>query len=259
MPRTSRLTPRRAAEEMIEQIRRRADPSWAASSQRYFKERVELYGLDTPTSRGLTRDLLRRVKGSWALRDAVAFCRLMVRDPHLEPRGIGFEVVAAFVDEAGPALLDDARRWLERSCGNWALVDNLAPGVVAPLVETHPELIPAVVGWTGSRSLWVRRGAAVTFVPLARHGKHLDAAYEVARRLLDDREDLMHKAVGWMLRDAGRTDRLRLERFLLAEGPGIPRTTVRYAIEHFPANERKRLLQATRGVARTPRGAAGRS
>jgi 3-methyladenine DNA glycosylase AlkD len=133
--------------------------------ERYFKEPVELYGLDTPTSRRLPRDLLKRVKGSWTLCDAVAFCRAMVRDPHLEPRGIGFEVVAAFVDEAGPELLEDAERWLERSCGNWAPVDNLAPSVVAPLVERHPEIIPRVVGWTGSRNMWLRRGAPVTFVP----------------------------------------------------------------------------------------------
>ena len=180
------------------------------------------------------------------MRDAVAFCRAMVRDPHLEARGIGFEVVAAFVGEAGPELLDEAERWLEKACGNWALVDNLAPAVVAPLVERHPELIPRVVAWTGSPSLWVRRGAAVTFVPLARHGKHLDTAYEIAGRLFGDREDLMHKAVGWMLREAGRTDRPRLERFLRAEGARMPRTTVRYAIEHFPPAARKSLLRATR-------------
>jgi 3-methyladenine DNA glycosylase AlkD len=246
MARTKELLPRRAAEEVLEEIRRQADPAWAESTQRYFKEPVKCYGLDTPTSRRLARDLLKRVKGSWAPRDAVAFCRAMVRDPHLEPRGIGFLVVAAFVGEAGPDLLQDARRWLERSCGNWALVDNLAPSVVAPLVERHPGIIPEIVSWTASPNLWVRRGAAVTFVPLARRGKHLDVAYDIASRLLDDREDLMHKAVGWMLREAGTTDRPRLERFLRAEGPRVARTTVRYAIERFPPEKRKCLLAATR-------------
>jgi hypothetical protein len=76
----------------------------------------------------MTGALLKRVKDSWTLRDAVAFCRAMVRDPHLEPRGMGFEVVAAFVGEAEPDLLGQARRWLERSCGNWALADSRAPG-----------------------------------------------------------------------------------------------------------------------------------
>jgi len=243
---TTRVPPRRAAEEIIQQLEREASPTRAASSQRYFKEPVELYGVDTPTCRGMAKALLRRAKGTWTLRDAVSFCQALVRDPHLEPRGIGFEVVAAFVGEAGPDLLPQARRWLERSCGNWALVDNLAPGVVAPLIEKHPGVIPAVLDWTASYSLWLRRGAAVAFVPLARRGRHLDSAYEVARRLIEDREDLMHKAVGWMLREAGRTDRARLERFLQAEGPRMARTTVRYAIEHFPAGARKRLLRETR-------------
>ncbi len=56
----------------------------------------------------------------------------------------------------------------------------------------------------------------------------------------------MHKAVGWLLREAGKTDMARLEKYLLSKGPKIPRTTVRYAIERFPKEERKRLLNATR-------------
>jgi 3-methyladenine DNA glycosylase AlkD len=240
------LTPRRAAQDVIAELKRRADPKKAASYQRYFKEKVAFYGLDTPTSKVLIKDMVARAKRSWTQREAVTFCNTMVRDPHLEPRGIGFQVVAAFVKEAGPELLPDIRRWLEKSCGNWALVDNLAPSVLAPLVERHPDLIPEVVAWTESPNMWLRRGAAVTFVPLARHGKHLDTAYAVASRLFDDPEDLMHKAVGWMLREAGKTDMPRLERFLRAEGPRMPRTAVRYAIERFPKEKRARLLEVTR-------------
>ncbi len=247
MPKRAKLAPRRAAEETIELIRRKADPNKAASNQRYFKEPVQTYGLDNAAAKAIHKELLAKVRASWTLRDAVAFCKAMIRDPHLEPRGLGFQVVAAFVDEAGPELLSDVRRWLERSCGNWALVDNLAPSVLAPLVESHPEIIPEIVEWTGSPNMWLRRGAAVTFVPLARHGKHLDTAYEIGSRLFGDREDLMHKAVGWLLREAGKTDMARLEGFLQAEGPSMPRTSVRYAIERFPKQKRKRLLEATRG------------
>ena len=57
----------------------------------------------------------------------------------------------------------------------------------------------------------------------------------------------MHKAVGWLLRDAGDADQKRLRAFLLEHGPAIPRTAVRYALEHFPEPERKRLLARTRG------------
>jgi len=83
--------------------------------------------------------------------------------------------------------------------------------------------------------------------PLARHGKALDEAYRVAAALREDREDLIHKATGWLLREAGKTDPARLERFLLAQGPRLPRTALRYAIERFPAARRRRLLVQTSG------------
>jgi len=74
----------------------------------------------------------------------------------------------------------------------------------------------------------------------------LDAAYGVAASLLGDREDLIHKAAGWLLREAGRTDSPRLETFLLTHGPRVPRTTLRYAIKRMPERKRRRILAATR-------------
>ncbi|MFQ5599489.1 MAG: DNA alkylation repair protein [Candidatus Krumholzibacteriia bacterium] len=245
-----KLVPRRAAEETLELLRSHANDAKAASYQRYFKEPVDYFGLDNETARDIKRELLERVRGSWTIKDAVRFCKAMVEDAHMEARGIGYQVVAHFVSEAPPELLADVKRWLERSCGNWGLVDNLAPSVLAPLLELHPDLIPEVVSWTNSPSQWVRRGATVAFVPLVRktngQKRYLSTAYRIASRLFDDEEDLMHKAVGWLLREAGKADTKRLERFLLENGPRIPRTSVRYAIERFAKAKRKRLLEATR-------------
>ncbi|MEW6338823.1 MAG: DNA alkylation repair protein [Acidobacteriota bacterium] len=240
-------TPKRLAEETMAQMKRLADPKRAAGIQRYFKEPIASYGLDGATAKRLVKELVTQTKGAWTVADAVSFCNLMVRDPNFEPRGIAFQVLAAFAKDADASLAGDVRRWLEKSCDNWALVDNLAPSVLAPLLERHPKLVPEIVRWTASRNMWLRRAAAVAFIPLVRAGHHLDTAYDVATRLFDDSEDLMHKAVGWMLREAGKKDMPRLERFLKAEGPRMPRTTVRYAIERFPAEKRKALLESTRG------------
>ena len=94
--------------------------------------------------------------------------------------------------------------------------------------------------------MWVRRASAVGLIPAVRRGIALDAAYQVASQLHGDREDLIQKAVGWMLREAGKADDRRLERYLRANGPSIPRTTVRYAIERYPPPTRRALLEATR-------------
>jgi 3-methyladenine DNA glycosylase AlkD len=165
----------------------------------------------------------------------------------MEARGIGYQVVGHLVSGAQPDLLGKIRGWLEGYCGNWGLVDNLAPSVLAPLIELHPQLIPDVVGWSESPNLWLRRGAVVAFVPLV--GKSADyrtAAYRIAGLLFEDREDLIHKAVGWLLREAGKVNPDELKLFLIENGPQIPRTTVRYAIERLPKDERKRLLEETK-------------
>ena len=89
-------------------------------------------------------------------------------------------------------------------------------------------------------------GGTARLIPLLRRGIALDVAFEIAQTLHSDSEDLIQKAVGWALREAGKADAPRLEQYLRATGPNIPRTTVRYAIERFPIEKRQALLEATR-------------
>ena len=105
--------------------------------------------------------------------------------------------------------------------------------LIGPLLLAHPALVPRVAAWSRDRNMWVRRASAVSLIPSARKGLALDAATASRRRLHADREDLIQKAVGWMLREAGKTDPARLERYLRANVRLIPRTTFRYAIERF--------------------------
>ncbi len=91
-----------------------------------------------------------------------------------------------------------------------------------------------------------------TVVKPAGKGRHLETVYETVSALLPDGHDLIHKAAGWLLREAGKAEAQRLETYLLAQGPRIPRTTVRYAIERFPEIKRRKILEKTR----VPRDAA---
>jgi len=77
-------------------------------------------------------------------------------------------------------------------------------------------------------------------------GRHLDLAYALAGEHFADPEDLMHKATGWLLREAGKSDPKRLRRFLLQHGPSIPRTALRYSIERLSPADRAQLLRETR-------------
>ena len=229
-------------------LRGARDAHVAAQSRRFFKksDKASFYGVRMPQVRKLARAGYAQIEGQWILSDAVQFAGLMLQSAPLEAKVFGLLTLSRFETDFQPRLLATAERWLRSNyCDNWATVDALCPLVITPLVVEFPQLIPRVERWVRAKNLWVRRAAAVTFVPLARRGSCLDPSYRVATALLGDRHDLIHKATGWLLREAGKTDTHRLSGFLIEHGPRIPRTTVRYAIERFPEAQRIGLLKRT--------------
>jgi len=121
---------------------------------------------------------------------------------------------------------------------NWDLVDCSAPDIVGG----HGG-IALLRRLTKSKSLWERRIAIVATQHLIREGR-FDPTLAIARMLLHDEHDLIHKAVGWMLREVGKRDAAVAKRFLDEHAATMPRTMLRYAIERFPEGERKRYLKA---------------
>jgi len=122
---------------------------------------------------------------------------------------------------------------------NWDLVDVTTPRIVGEyLVDKNKAILHTLAS---SKSLWERRIAILATFAFIRRGV-LTHTFSIAKALLHDREDLMHKAVGWMLREAGKKDQAKLEDFLQTYAHIMPRTMLRYAIEKFTEAERKKYL-----------------
>lgn len=122
---------------------------------------------------------------------------------------------------------------------NWDLVDASARPILGEHLKTHSRRILRRLA--RSESLWERRIEMVSTMTLVWAGE-LDDALEIAEMLLRDKHDLIHKAVGWVLREAGLEDRVRLIAFLKLHYARMPRTALRYAIEHFSPEQRKKML-----------------
>ena len=183
----------------------------------------------------------------WSIDEAMAFADLLIVDRHLEMKSVGIELVARYRRDFTPRLLPVWKRWLAGNhSANWATTDSICGVLVGRLLVMHPALAERMRAWSRDRNMWVRRASVVGLIQSARKGAALDLLYDNARGLHADREDLIQKAVGWALREAGKTDMPRLERYLRANGASIPRTTLRYAIERFPEAQRRALLAATR-------------
>lgn len=122
---------------------------------------------------------------------------------------------------------------------NWDLVDLAARDVVGGYLHDKPRDL--LYQLAHSENLWERRTAIVSTFYFVREND-LDDAFKIAELLLDDKHDLIHKATGWVLREAGRKDRDRLLSFLDQYAATMPRTLLRSAIEHFDKDQRTHYM-----------------
>ena len=123
---------------------------------------------------------------------------------------------------------------------NWDIVDVSAPWMGVYLTEIEDPM-PLLIRLSKSKSLWQRRVSIMLTFALIRDGD-LEPTIIISEALLEDNQDLIHKAVGWMLRELGKKDVVLLRRFLADYSNKMPRTMLRYSIEKLSKREREKWL-----------------
>lgn len=234
-------------------LRELARPDIAARSARFFKTGPGEYGAGDRFL-GIRVPILRRLArehGATSVTTAFA----LLRSPWHEERLLGLLLlVAAFerADERGRERI--YRRYvraIRTGVNNWDLVDTSAPGIVGRFLERRGR--EPLYALARSTNLWERRVAVLATFWFIRRGDFADAL-AIAEVLLDDAHDLIHKAVGWMLREIGNRDARAAARFLDGHCGRMPRTMLRYAIEKLPPATRRAYLDGRVSVgARTAR------
>jgi 3-methyladenine DNA glycosylase AlkD len=127
---------------------------------------------------------------------------------------------------------------------NWDLVDLSSHEIVGGWLASRPKERKILYKLAKSKDLWEKRIAMISCFEFLRHNE-FDDILEIAEILLHDTHDLIHKAVGWGLREVGKRDLAREEAFLAKHYKTMPRTMLRYAIEKFSEDKREKYLKAT--------------
>ena len=229
------------AAAVLDELQALGSPETAASAQRYFRTGPGQYGAGDVflgVRVPVVRQLSRRYR-TLALEDIEE----LLHSPFHEARLLAL-ILLVYQFERGDDLLRarifnlylDSTRWIN----NWDLVDLSAPNIVgARLLETGETGL--LYRLAASELLWERRIAMLATLAFIRRDR-FGQALGVAEALLHDGHDLIHKAVGWMLREIGQRDPQLEERFLDVNYHQMPRTMLRYAIEKLPAVKRRAYL-----------------
>jgi 3-methyladenine DNA glycosylase AlkD len=216
-------------------LRLHANSQKAAIYRRYFKDTTgeAFLGVTTPVLRRIAREF-------WPM--PLADVRVLMRSRIHEERSLTNEVLRLKFQKGGPReqqQIFDFYVKNRRLIASWDSVDGSAPYIVGcHLLQRDKKLLYQLAI---SSRIWDRRIAIVSSLWFIRHGNVRDTL-KLAKMLLRDKEDLIHKATGWMLREVGKQDLEALKKFLDAYGTAMPRTMLRYAIERFPETQRKKYL-----------------
>lgn len=221
-------------------MRAAASPERRKVNEHYFKtgpgeyaEGDKFLGLSVPALRELAREhkLL-------SLRNATA----LLKSPWHEERALALMILVRQYqrgDEKAKSAIHSLYLRNTKYINNWDLVDVSAERIVGPHLPAGQRGL--LVRLAKSKDLWERRIAILSTFHYIKAGE-FDDALRIATIHLDDDEDLIHKATGWMLREIGNRDRRAEEAFLRKHAARMPRTMLRYAIEKFPEPLRRKYM-----------------
>lgn len=220
-------------------LRAVAQPDRVSSTERFFKtypggysEGDQFLGCTVPATRAVAKQFYDLT---------LAELDILITSPWHDDRLLALIILVCHYqkgDQMARAAAYDFYMAHLAYVNNWDLVDTSSGYIVGPYLENRPEKMQVLHRLAVAESLWERRVAMLATFAYIRQG-HAEEALSIAEQLLHDKHDLIQKAVGWMLREIGkRVSRAVLLDFLDTHAADMPRTTLRYAIEHLPPDQR---------------------
>lgn len=240
--RMKRGIPQSTFPDLFRELQSHANRKKAKSVRRFFKTGKGEYG-EGDQFLGIVVPLQRKIAKKFLHLGLADLSRLLKSEIH-EYRFIALVILGEKYKCGDRKEKEKIARFYFRNrkfVNNWDLVDTSAPQIFGDYLLTRDTAILSILA--RSRNLWDRRIAILAtfaFIKAGRYGETL----KIAQYFLNDTHDLIHKAVGWALREVGKKSLAAEKEFLQKHAHRMPRTMLRYAIERFPFEERKKYLQS---------------
>ena len=234
-------TPATIAAEIRHLLGREGSAEHAAGVQWFFKDEIKSHGWCTDKLRKVAVRFRRKIRQEFGIDFVVQVADNLFVGPVLEEKVFAVFLLEKLTKEFGDAEFRLFESWLDR-ISSWADHDGLVHYLIAPMVAANPSRSRRVFQWPKSPDRWHRRAACVALIRGTRQKMFFAEIKRLSDLLLSDKDDMVQKGLGWLLRETAKADAKRTVPYLMRIRERAPRLVLRTACETLTAGVRKKIL-----------------
>jgi 3-methyladenine DNA glycosylase AlkD len=228
-------------EDLRSELIRNADEKTKLSGERFFRESVTMYGIRSATVIRIGKDHFKNITDK-SKSHIFCLCDELWKSGIMEESFVACNWSYYVHKNYEPSDFEVFEKWVNNYINNWASCDTLCNHTVGSFIEMYPEYLSGLKRWAKSQNRWVKRAAAVSLIIPARKGKFLNDIFEIADILHSDKDDMVQKGYGWMLKAASQVHQEEVFNYVMSKKATMPRTSLRYAIEKMPSELKVRAM-----------------
>jgi 3-methyladenine DNA glycosylase AlkD len=241
----AKATPAAIATEIRRALKDGESAEHASGVQWFFKEEIKSHGWYTADLRRAIRRCRKEILHEHEFNFLVQVADLLFSGSVLEEKVAGIFLLENLTAECGDAEFKLFESWLDR-ISSWADHDGLVHSLIAPMVAAKAARTKSVFRWAKSPDRWHRRAACVALIRGTRAKMFFPEIVKLSDSLLVDKDDMVEKGLGWLLRETAKFDAKRTMPYLMKIRGRAPRLVLRTACETLPAGAKRRILATER-------------
>jgi len=218
------------------------DAKTLASFQRFFKEGIKCYGVKTGIVGKISTKYWKEI-ADLPKQEIFDLCEDLLKTDYTEEAFIVSGWIPRLTNQFEPGDLTIFHDWIEKYVNNWAKCDSFCNHTIGNFMDKYPSRVDELEKWAKSSNRWVKRASAVSLIVPAKDGRFLENIFRISDILLLDKDDMVQKGYGWLLKDASRRHRDEVFQYVLRNRKTMPRTALRYAIELMPMELRSKAMK----------------
>lgn len=223
-------------------LKKNTDLKYKKVIQRFFKEKVKCYGVRSSITKQIAKKYFDKIKN--LNKDQIfSICEKLLKSGYGEEKGIVFDWALRLKKQYQKQDFKIFENWLKRYVSDWGDCDNLCTGAFGEFLLQFPEFFKKVKLWAKSKNRWLRRASVVILIYSIRKNRFLNEAFQIADILLTDKDDLVQKGYGWLLKEISNKYPKLVFDYVMKNKSVMPRTALRYSVEKLPEKFRNEAME----------------